>query len=246
MVKGAIGDHAPALPGRRIRALPGQRLRKGPPTRHRSATGRAGTGFGFTVGCKIQPSTMYSVFPSGSRRLNIGGTPGQRRTSSTSTPRPASSRCLASQSSVVRRIPVSTPGRRLPGGAGSMVVALPAGSRPRRLFPFFPSKLRPEPLERTLRAGLAPVGRTRRRHLRRQQGRFEVDYPLSVARNSAGVKTARRSRRARRWASPDTSTSASAARARSIRNSSSGSSQSACPDGGGSSRPALSERTSST
>src|SRR5438309_10250258 len=49
--------------------------------------------------------------------MNIGGTPGQRSTSPTSTPWPLSRTCSASASTVTRRMPVSTPASERAGSS---------------------------------------------------------------------------------------------------------------------------------
>lgn len=54
-------------------------------------------------------STTTRRLPSGSRKVNIGGTPCHRSSSSTSTPRASSSSRGDAASEVVRPIPVSTP-----------------------------------------------------------------------------------------------------------------------------------------
>src|SRR5437879_2520556 len=60
-------------------------------------------------GIHDRSSTISKPLPSGSRAWNIGGTPGQRSTSPTSTPCPASAAWLAAASRVVKRTPVGTP-----------------------------------------------------------------------------------------------------------------------------------------
>ena len=82
-------------------------------------------------------STRERVLLSGSRKLNMGGTPGQRITAgSVSTPRACNAAWSASASSVVRRMPVSTPiGDPSGAGARAMVVAAPGGDTSAQRMP---------------------------------------------------------------------------------------------------------------
>jgi hypothetical protein len=74
--------------------------------------------------------TIISVLPSGSRNQNIGGTGSPMRaiSASTSTPPASSWAWVASMSSVVRMIPVSTPVLSIPGrGGASAMPVVPLG-----------------------------------------------------------------------------------------------------------------------
>ena len=70
-------------------------------------------------------SVTEKALPSGSRKANIAGTPGQRRMSSVSTPAAQSAACAATASSVVNRMPMAP--RVVAGAAGSRVtITLPS------------------------------------------------------------------------------------------------------------------------
>jgi len=69
-------------------------------------------------------SVTEKALPSGSRKANIAGTPGQRRMSSVSTPAAESAACAATASPVVNRMPMAP--RVVAGAAGSRVtITLP-------------------------------------------------------------------------------------------------------------------------
>src|SRR5260370_681221 len=127
----------PATPGggeRRPRGgRPGRRPRRaGGPPPPRGAWGVA-PGRRRRYGSWFQgPSTISSVLPSGSRKANMAGTPGQRSTSgSASTPRASRWACWAAASAVARRMPGSCPGGWLALRAPHAVVVL----APRRATP---------------------------------------------------------------------------------------------------------------
>ena len=84
-------------------------------------------GSGGVVIAQDPVSLTYRTLPSGSRKSNIGGTPSQRSSSSTSTPAAVSRAWSPAASPVANRIPVSTP-PDVPGRAGtSATVGDPPG-----------------------------------------------------------------------------------------------------------------------
>ena len=159
---GHVGLRRPAPPGReghrQAGAVGSGAVRDVGPARGPGRVPRCRLTCSHRSGSGLALSMILSWLPSWSRKANMAGTPGQRSSSSTSTPLETSDAWSASASAVARVIPCPRP----PG---------PRRRRPRARWEPCPQGQRPAPIVRRLPAGRR--GEPRTRTCRRRSERLE-------------------------------------------------------------------------